>query len=100
MKALVSVSTLLACLNLFGQGAAASQSARETSVASIFARVVIAQTSISAEQAAALVQARTGGRILAVDRIRQQGREYYRVKVLTPKGEVQILLVDAATGAL
>lgn len=55
---------------------------------------------LSASAAADLVQRRTGGRVLAVQAQRESGREIYRVKVLTPQGEVRIVLVDAASGSM
>jgi uncharacterized membrane protein YkoI len=51
-------------------------------------------------EAADLVQKRTGGRILSAQDVREQGREMYRIKVLTRQGEVRIVLVDAATGRM
>lgn len=64
------------------------------------AGILVAQRSLSAEDAAALVQARTGGRVLSVDTVRRGNRVFYRVKVLTSQGEVRIFMVDAETGAL
>ena len=57
-----------------------------------------AERRISLNQAADLVQQRTGGRVLSAQAVREQGREIYRIKVLTRQGEVRIVLVDAATG--
>lgn len=53
---------------------------------------------ISAEEAAAVVQRTTSGRVLAVEKSNVGGREMYRVKLLTPNGEVKVILVDAETG--
>jgi uncharacterized membrane protein YkoI len=50
--------------------------------------------------AAAVAQKASGGRVLAVDKTERDGRVAWRVKVLTPKGEVRLLLVDAASGRL
>lgn len=58
------------------------------------------QGRLSLSEAADLVQRRTGGRILAAQAVREQGRELYRIKVLTRQGEVRIVLVDAATGSM
>ncbi|MFQ5936419.1 MAG: PepSY domain-containing protein [Acidiferrobacterales bacterium] len=91
------VRTLALLLYIFGPAAVAGS---DIPTAGVFARLTLAQGSISAEDAAALVQARTGGRVLAVDTIQLQGRVVYRVKVLTPQGEVRVFLVDAATGAM
>jgi uncharacterized membrane protein YkoI len=61
-----------------------------------FAPSHVAQQHISIQQAIAIVQRETGGRVLDA---RDQGQQY-RIKVLTPKGEVRIVYVDAATGAM
>jgi len=50
--------------------------------------------------AAVVAQQASGGRVLAVDRTERAGRVTWRVKVLTTKGEVRLLLVDAASGRL
>ncbi|PKO62023.1 MAG: peptidase [Betaproteobacteria bacterium HGW-Betaproteobacteria-18] len=53
---------------------------------------------VSRDAAAAMVQKATGGRVLAVDQTEQGGRPVWRVKVLTPQGEVIVVLIDAASG--
>jgi len=58
------------------------------------------QNPLSLSAAADLVQQRTGGRVLSAQAVREQGRELYRIKVLTRQGEVRIVLVDAATGRM
>ena len=58
------------------------------------------QGALSLSDAADLVQQRTGGRILSAQSVHEQGRELYRIKVLTRQGEVRIVLVDAATGRM
>ena len=55
----------------------------------------LAQQRISIEQAIAIVQRETGGKVLDA---RAQGQRY-RIKVLTRGGEVRVVYVDAATGA-
>lgn len=60
----------------------------------------VRQGRVSLSEAAELVQRRTGGRILAAQALREQGRDMYRIKVLTRQGEVRIVLVDAATGSM
>jgi len=55
---------------------------------------------LTLSEAADLVQKRTGGRILSAQALREQGRDRYRIKVLTPQGEVRVVLVDAATGRM
>ena len=63
-------------------------------------RIILAQAGLTAQDAAELVQARVGGRVLAVEPIQSDGRLVYRVKVLTRKGAVRIFYVDASTGAM
>lgn len=53
---------------------------------------------VSRDDAAAMVQKATGGRVLAVEQTEQDGRPVWRVKVLTPQGEVIVVLIDAASG--
>jgi hypothetical protein len=48
------------------------------------------QQGLSAGQAAEVARRQTGGRVLAV----KPSKEGYRVKVLTPKGEVRYVPVD------
>jgi uncharacterized membrane protein YkoI len=53
---------------------------------------------VSRDEAAAVAQRATGGRVLAVDPADAGGRAMWRVKVVTASGEVRVVLVDAATG--
>jgi uncharacterized membrane protein YkoI len=54
---------------------------------------------VSREDAAAVAQRVSGGgRVLSVDSTQAGGRPAWRVKVVTAKGEVRMVLVDAATG--
>ena len=53
---------------------------------------------VSRDQAAAAAQRQTGGRVLSVDKSELSRRPVWRVKVVTPQGEVQVLLIDIATG--
>ena len=52
----------------------------------------------SRDDAAAVAQRATGGRVLAVDRADAGGRAVWRVKVVTAGGQVRVVLVDVATG--
>jgi uncharacterized membrane protein YkoI len=56
-----------------------------------------AWANIGADDAAATAVRATGGRVLSVDRAGGQ-RPAWRVKVVTPRGEVRVVLIDAATG--
>ena len=53
---------------------------------------------VSRDDAAAIAQSSSGGRVLAVDKADRNGRAVWRVKVLTPQGEVRLVLIDAASG--
>jgi len=53
---------------------------------------------VSRDAAAAVVQKSSGGRVLAVEMTERAGRPVWRVKVLTPQGEVNVVLIDVATG--
>lgn len=52
---------------------------------------------ISADEAAAKVQREYGGRILAVETLQQNGLTVYRIKVLTRKGVVRVVRIDAGS---
>ena len=56
--------------------------------------------SLSLNDATELVQKRTGGRVLAAQEVREQERAMYRIKIITPQGEVRIVFVDAQTGSV
>jgi uncharacterized membrane protein YkoI len=52
----------------------------------------------SRDDAAAVAQQQSGGRVLSVERSESGGRAVWRVKVVTPRGEVRVILVDVETG--
>jgi hypothetical protein len=54
---------------------------------------------LSLNQAVQQVQRQTGGRVLSADQYQQGGRTYYRIKVLTPNGQVRVVTVDAQSGS-
>lgn len=97
MKFLTRTVTLSTLLTVFGL---ALWTVPVTWASQSHSSITVAQAGLTAEEAAAMVQTRTGGRILALETIRSQERVVYRVKVLTPDGEVRIFYVDAATGAM
>ena len=53
---------------------------------------------VSRDDAATMAQQASGGRVLAVEKTEREGRPVWRVKVLTPQGEVKVILIDAASG--
>ncbi|MFQ6021806.1 MAG: PepSY domain-containing protein [Acidiferrobacterales bacterium] len=97
MKFFTDVVTLCAFLAVFGLGISVIPIVW---AAERYPPTIVAQTGLTAQEAAAMVQARTGGRILAIKTIRSDGQVVYRIKVLTPDGEVRIFHVDAATGSM
>lgn len=52
----------------------------------------------SRDDAAAVAQRVSGGRVLTVERAQAGNRPVWRVKVVTPSGDVRVILVDAASG--
>ncbi|HSV81965.1 MAG TPA: PepSY domain-containing protein [Ramlibacter sp.] len=62
------------------------------------AATLSAWAAVSRDDAAALAQRETGGRVLAVERADAGGRPVWRVKVVTPRGDVRVILIDMATG--
>lgn len=64
----------------------------------MFALATPAWAEVSRDAAAAVVQKSSGGRVLAVEKAELDGRSVWRVKVLTPQGEVMVVLIDAASG--
>lgn len=53
---------------------------------------------VSRDQAATMAQRESGGRVLSVERSEAGGRAVWRVKVVTARGDVRVILIDAATG--
>ena len=53
---------------------------------------------VSRDQAAAMAQSQTGGRVLSVEKSESGRRTVWRVKVITQKGEVRVVFIDAAGG--
>ena len=58
----------------------------------------LAWADLSREDAAAVAQRTSGGRVLSVDKSGSSGQPVWRVKVVTPTGEVRVIQVDVVTG--
>ena len=58
--------------------------------------IKVAERAVSMREAINRVRQQTGGRVLDA----QDRGDHYRVKVLTPEGEVRVFRVDARTGAI
>ena len=63
----------------------------------MLALAVPAWADVSRDEAAAVAQRASAGRVLAVEKVEHQGRAACRVKVLAPQGEVKVILIDAAS---
>jgi uncharacterized membrane protein YkoI len=57
-----------------------------------------AWAAVSRDDAAAAAQRMVEGRVLAVERYDAGGRPMWRVKLVTPRGDVRVILVDATSG--
>lgn len=64
----------------------------------LLAAALPAAAQVSREAAAAMAQRQTGGRVLSVDRADAGGRPVWRVKVVTPRGDVRVVFIDAGGG--
>ena len=58
----------------------------------------LAWASLSRDDAAAVAQRASGGRVLSVEKSESSGQPVWRVKVVTRGGDVQVILVNVATG--
>lgn len=66
--------------------------------AAVAAASASAWAEVSRDEAAAAAQRVAAGRVLAVDRAQEGDRPVWRVKIVTPAGDVRVILVDVATG--
>lgn len=53
---------------------------------------------MSLDRAISVAKRTTGGRVLSAETSEQRGRIVYRIKVLTPEGQVRYIYVDADSG--
>jgi len=74
------------------------ESIRKLILAAALAAVLPAWADVSRDDAAAIAQRLSQGRVLAVERAEAGNRPVWRVKVVTPAGEVRVVLIDMATG--
>ena len=58
----------------------------------------LAWASVNRDDAAAAAQRATGGRVLSVEKTESSGQPVWRVKVVTPAGDIQVIHVNIATG--
>lgn len=71
---------------------------RLTVCAMLLALATPAWADVSRDQAAAAAQRQTGGRVLSVEKTESGRRPVWRVKVVTPRGEVRVVFIDAESG--
>ena len=64
----------------------------------LMALALPAWADVSRDDAATVAQQLSGGRVLAVEKTEREGRPVWRVKVLTPQGEVKVILIEVASG--
>ena len=58
----------------------------------------LAWADLSRDDAAAVAQRASGDRALSIEKSESSGQPVWRVKVVTPAGEVRVIQVDVATG--
>ena len=65
----------------------------------LVASALPAWADVGRDEAAAVAQRlASGGRVLAVERAEVDRKPVWRVKILSAKGEVRVVIVDAASG--
>ena len=64
----------------------------------LMASAMPAWAEVSRDEAATVAQRVANGRVLAVERVETDRRPAWRVKILTARGEVRVVIVDAASG--
>jgi uncharacterized membrane protein YkoI len=64
----------------------------------LFASSLPAWADVGRDEAAAVAQRVASGRVLAVERAEVDRKPVWRVKILSAKGEVRVVIVDAASG--
>lgn len=55
---------------------------------------------VSRAEAAAVAQRVASGRVLSVERAERDNQSVWRVKILSPQGEVHVVVVDVASGRI
>ena len=64
----------------------------------LFAAALPAFADVGRDEAAAVAQRVSSGRVLAVEKTDVGGKPAWRVKILTAHGEVRVVVVDVASG--
>ena len=58
----------------------------------------LAWADLSRDDAAAVAQRASGGRVLSVEKLESSGQPVWRIKVVTTAGEVRVIQIDVVTG--
>lgn len=87
------IKTLSFCLLLFSLPISFSYAASPQWQGGLLAK----NDRLSPNEAAARVQGELGGRILAIETIQRKGKTFYRIKILTGRGVVRVINVNANT---
>lgn len=66
--------------------------------AALLAASSLAWADLSRDEAATVAQGSTRGRVLSVEKSEFSGQPVWRVKLVTPAGEVRVIQIDVATG--
>lgn len=85
------LKTSLLCLLLFALPITLSHAASSQWRGGLLAK----NNQLSPNEAAARVQERLGGRILAIETIQGKNNTFYRIKILTGRGVVRVIKVNA-----
>ena len=64
----------------------------------LMALALPAWADVSRDDAVATAQKASGARVLSVERAEHAGHPVWRVKLLTPQGEVKVMLIDLTSG--
>ena len=64
----------------------------------LVAASIPAWADVGRDDAAAAAQRIAAGRVLSVDKSQSGSRAVWRVKIVTTKGDVMVILIDAASG--
>ncbi|MCM3564753.1 PepSY domain-containing protein [Hydrogenophaga intermedia] len=60
----------------------------------------LAWADLSRDDAAAVAQRASGARVLSVEKSESSAQPVWRIKVVTPAGEVRVIQVDVVTGQI
>lgn len=59
---------------------------------------VVADRSLSLQEAAGQAQRQFGGKVIKADPVNLQGRHAYRIRMMKPDGRIKEVMLDAASG--